>query len=298
MNATVSIPTLADAAALCYVRVSIWSARKLDKKQTQKSLTSAGATNDGGRFNKHLLANADAALKEVQRKGNQIRDYVDANTLPWDDAGNRLISNVQMLTTVGDLARLQGEFNDAVDAFVAEYPVLRAQAIANLGTMGDDSDYPQPDVVRSKFSVKVSYSPLPTGFGDIRQGMTQQQAAAWQSHFEGNVKAQVNGALSNAWGRLRESLERYSDRLQPRSGDDADKMRIFKDTMVEGLRDTLTLLNGLNVFGDANLSQICTEVSSRVASIDAGALRSSPATAVSVKMDVDEILRRMKAFQN
>ena len=97
---------------------------------------------------------------------------------------------------------------------------------------------------------------------------------------------------------LEESLERYSDRLQPRDGDDADKMRIFKDTMVEGLRDTLTLLNGLNVFGDANLSQICAEVSSRVASIDAGALRSSPATAVSVKMDVDEILRRMKAFQN
>ena len=298
MNTTVSIPTLADAAALCYVRVSIWSARKLDKKQTQKSLTSAGATNDGGRFNKHLLANADAALKEVQRKGNQIRDYVDANTLPWDDAGNRLISNVQMLTTVGDLARLQGEFNDAVDAFVAEYPVLRAQAVANLGTMGDDSDYPQPDVVRSKFSVKVSYNPLPVGFGDIRQGMTQQQAAAWQAHFEGNVKAQVNGALGNAWARLKESLERYSDRLQPRDGDDADKMKIFKDTMVEGLRDTLTLLNGLNVFGDANLSQICAEVSSRVASIDAGALRSSPATAVSVKMDVDEILRRMKAFQN
>jgi len=298
MNATVSIPTLADAAALCYVRVSIWSARKLDKKQTQKSLTSAGATNDGGRFNKHLLAKADAALKEVQRKGNQIRDYVEANTLPWDDAGNRLISNVQMLTTVGDLARLQGEFNDAVDAFVAEYPVLRAQAIANLGTMGDDSDYPQPDVVRSKFSVKVSYNPLPVGFGDIRQGMTQQQAQAWQAHFEGNVKAQVNGALSNAWGRLRESLERYSDRLQPRDGDDADKMKIFKDTMVEGLRDTLTLLNGLNVFGDANLTQICADVRARVASIDAGALRSSPATAVSVKMDVDEILRRMKAFQN
>lgn len=298
MNATVSIPTLADATALCYVRVSVWSARKLDKKQTQKTLTAASATNDGGRFNKHLLANADALLKEVSRKANQIRDYVDANTLPWDDAGNRLISNVQMLSTVGDLARMQQEFNTAVDEFVAEYPVLRAQAIANLGDMGDDSDYPQPDVVRSKFSVKISYSPLPTGFGDIRQGMTQQQAAAWQNHFEGNIKAQVNGAVANAWTRLKESLERYSDRLQPRPGDDADKMKIFKDTMVEGLRDTLTLLDGLNVFGDANLSQICAEVRSRVASIDAGALRSSPATAVSVKMDVDEILRRMKAFQN
>ena len=81
----VSIPTLADAAGLCYVRVSIWSARKLDKKQTQKSLAAANATNDGGRFNKHLLANADAKLKEVQRKGNQIRDYVEANTWTPDE---------------------------------------------------------------------------------------------------------------------------------------------------------------------------------------------------------------------
>ena len=294
----VSIPTLADACALCYVQVSVWSARKLDKKQTQKSLAAANATNDGGRFNKHLLANADALLKEVNRKGGQIRDYVASHTVPWDDAGNRLITNLQMLTTVGDLANLQREFNEAVDAFVAEYPVLRAQAIANLGDMGDDSDYPQPDVVRSKFSVKVSYSPLPVGFGDVRQGMTTQQAAAWQNHFESNVKAQVNGALQHAWTRLRESLERYSDRLQPREGDDADKMKIFKDTMVEGLRETLTLLNGLNVFGDENLSQICAEVSSRIATIDAGQLRSSPAIAVTVKTEVDEILARMKAFQN
>lgn len=294
----VSIPTLADSAALCYVRVSIWSARKLDKKQTQKSLTAAGATNDGGRFNKHLLANADAALKEVARKGNQIRDYVEANTLPWDDAGNRLISNVQMLSTVGDLANLQQEFNDAVDAFVAEYPVLRAEAIHNLGDMGNEDDYPQPDVVRGKFSVSVSYSPLPVGFGDIRQGMTQSQAQAWQSHFEGNVKAQVNGALASAWERLKESLERYSDRLQPRDGDNADKMRIFKDTMVEGLRDTLTLLEGINVFGDADLIKTCADVRASVAHIDAGQLRSSPAIAVTVKSEVDEILARMKAFQN
>lgn len=294
---TIQIPTLADAAALCYVRVSIWSARKLDKKQTLKTLKDAKSTNDGGNFNKNLLANADAALKAVQRCGNQIRDYVDANTLPWDDAGNRLISNVQMLSTVGELANLQAQFDQAVDDFVAEYPVLRAQAIANLGDMGDDSDYPQPDVVRGKFSVKVSYSPLPTGFGDIRQGMTEGQAKAWQAHFEGNVKAQVNSALTNAWNRLKESLERYSDRLKPKDGD-PEKMEIFRDTMVTGLRDTLALLDGLNVFGDANLTATCKEVREQIASYEPGALRSSPATAVTVKSQVDEILKRMQGFTN
>ncbi|MCJ5690423.1 hypothetical protein LPJ08_29135, partial [Klebsiella pneumoniae] len=110
---TVSIPTLSTRAMLVYVKISVWSARKLDKKQTQKTIKDAGATNDAARVNKHLLANADAKLREVQRVANQIRAYVDANTLPWDDAGNRLVSNDRALIVVGELHNLQQQFQAA-----------------------------------------------------------------------------------------------------------------------------------------------------------------------------------------
>jgi hypothetical protein len=291
----VSIPSLATRAMLVYVSISSWSARKLDKKQTQKTIKGAGASSDAARVNKHLLANADSALKAIQRKANQIRDYIDANTLPWDDAGNRLISNDRALVVVGDIATLQTEFEAAIDDFIREYPVLRAQALANLGDMADDTDYPQPDQVRSKFKLSVSFNPLPEGFGDIRTGMSEVQAKAWQTHFEGAVKRQVNEALRAAYTRLAENLQRYSDRLRLKD-DGSGAMERFRDTMVTSLRETLDLLASLNVFGDAELERLLHEIRTNIATHDAEALRASPTMAVLVKHEADEVLRRMQQF--
>lgn len=292
---TPSIPDLTKTAMLAYVSISVWSARKLDKKQSLKTIKDAGATNDAARVNKHLLANADNALKNVQRVANEIRAYIETNTLPWDDAGNRLVSNDRALVVVGEAHALNQKFNEAVDTFVAEYPVLRAQALQNLGDMADDSEYPQPDVVRSKFSMKLSFNPIPDGFGDIRVGMTEQQAKAWQSHFEANVKTQVNVALRNAWERLREVLQRYSDRLRLKD-DGSGKMEIFRDTMVTNLRDTVSLLSSLNVFDDPELKAVTRRVSQEIACFEPEALRTSPATAITVKAQVDDVLEHMRTL--
>jgi hypothetical protein len=271
MNA---VPNLTDAAMLVYIKIGVWSARKLDKKQTQKTVADAGATADSARVNKHLLASADSKLKDIQRKANQIRDFIEVNTLPWDDAGNRLLSNAQALTVVGPLKTLEDEFYALVDEFVAEYPVIRAQAVANLGDMGDDSDYPQPDVVRSKFSVRVSFSPVPLDFGDVRMGMTEAQAKAWQGAHEAAIKRQTNEALRAAYERLREMLERYSDRLTPRTDD----------------------LGSLNVFKDPALDQLLARLQADVACYEPDTLRSSPGSAALAKSNVDDALRNMHAL--
>lgn len=292
---TVHIPTLHDSAMLVYVRITVWSARKLDKKQTLKVNKDAAATSDAGRVNKHLLASADTKLKDVQRKASEIRDFIDTHTLPWDDAGNRIISNASALSVVGQIQNLKVEFDELVDEFVREYPVLRAAAIVNLGDMGDDSDYPQPDVVRTKFSMRMSFSPLPTTFGDIRAGMSEQQAQAWQSHFEGNIKTQVNTALVSAWSRLRESLERYSDRLRVKD-DGTGRMEVFRETMVTQLRDTCSMLASLNVFGDNELESIVHQVHSSIACFEPDALRTNITTRLQVKVDVDDILDRMRSY--
>ena len=289
---TATIPTLADAGMLVYCRVSCWSARKLDRKQTAKTIKSANATNDAARVNKHLLANSDALLREVARAGNAVRDFIEANTLPWDDAGNRFVPNDRALTMVGELAELENQFKAAVDNFVEDYPLLRAQALTNLGEMADDEDYPQPDVVRSKFSVRVSFSPLPVNFGDVRIGMSEAQAKAWQAHFEGTTKRQINDALALAYGRLRENLARYSDRLKLRD-DGSGKMEIFRDTLVTNMRDTLSLLKSLNVFGDETLNALVDEVSRDIAVYEPDALRNNAKTVKVVKAQVDDILSRM-----
>jgi hypothetical protein len=289
---TVSIPTLADSAMLAYLRVSIWSARKLDKRTTAKVTEDAGATTDAARVSKHLLANADSLLKDVQRKASELREYLDSNTLPWNDAGQRILSNDKALTFVGPFENKKKEFDALLDKFVEAYPALREQALSNLGDMANNDDYPPADVVRSKFAVKLSFDPLPLGFGDIRTGMSEAQAKAWQNHFEGNVKTQINEALANAWNRLREDLLRYSDRLKIKEG--TDKCEIFRDTMVHNLRDTCTLLASLNVFGDANLQRITEKVSREIAMIEPDMLRTMPSAAKHVKSEVDALLASMQ----
>lgn len=290
-----AIPALSSRAMLVYVMIRVWSARKLDKKQTAKTIKGAKASGDAARVNKHLLANSDAALKDIQRKAGEIRTYLENNTLPWNDAGMRMVSNDRALTLVGEVNNLVNEFNACVDTFVQEYPVLRAQALKNLGDMADDADYPPPDVVRSKFSVKLTFEPIPEGFGDLRVGMNEAQAKAWQSHFEGNVKQQMNAALRSAWDRLRENLERYSDRLTLKD-DGSGKMEIFRDTMVTSLRETVTLLRSLNVFDDPDLDRITDQVQREIAVYEPDQLRTSVATSTLVKSEVDEILKKMQGF--
>ncbi|MGU7895824.1 hypothetical protein, partial [Escherichia coli] len=86
---------------------------------------------------------------------------------------------------------------------------------------------------------------------------------------------------------------RYSDRLQL---DTEGKLRIFKNSMVENLRETCTLLSSLNVFGDPELEAVTRQVQRDIAAFDADELRNSPAVALSVKADVDAVLQKMQAF--
>jgi hypothetical protein len=153
------ITPIENRAILAYLSVGGWSARKLDKKATNDVLTDNKATANAGRFNKNLLADADKALASIRKKGDDARKYLDANTLPWDDAGNRMLPNTKAIQVIGQITEMETEYNQLVDDFVREYPVLRAQAIANLGDLACAEDYPQPDVVRGKFYFRVSLQP-------------------------------------------------------------------------------------------------------------------------------------------
>lgn len=289
------IDTIHDRAMLTYLRISSWSARKLDTRATRKVTSDADATSDAARVNKHLLASADGKLKDISKIGGEARRYLEDVTLPWDDAGNRLLPNEKAIEVVAKLTEFEQAYLEAVDAFVLEYPVLRAQALSNLGDLGDDEDYPQPDTVRHKFSFRLSFTPVPNNFSDVRTGLTEGQVDILREHYDGQAKRQMTDALSAAWKRLRENLEAYSDRLREKD-DGSGKVQIFRDSMVENLRNTVAILRPLNVFGDMALEGLRTQIEQSIAQFDADQLRTVPMVAKTVKTEVDDILARMKEF--
>lgn len=290
-----NIVQIHDRAMLAYLRIGTWSARKLDTKATKKLTVDADATSDAARVNKHLLASADEKLRAIQKIGSEARKYLDNNTLPWDDAGNRLLPNEKAIEVVGELTKIEKSYGAAVDEFVAEYPALRAQALVHLGDLANIEDYPPPEHVKAKFSFRLSFTPVPTGFSDVRTGLGKEQMDALSKHYEASARRQVGDALTAAWERLRETLGHYSDRLREKD-DGSGKMQIFRDSMVTNLRDTCALLKTLNVFGDDDLERMRVRVERDIASFDADALRGSDLLAHSVRSEVEVVLDQMKKF--
>lgn len=290
-----NITQIHDRAMLTYLRIGTWSARKLDSKTTKKVTKDASAVADAARVNKHLLASADTQLREIQKVGNEARKFLEGNTLPWDDAGNRLLPNEKAIEVVGELTAIEKRYNAAVDEFVENYPELRAQALIHLGDLANIDDYPPAEHVRSKFSFRLSFTPVPTGFSDVRTGLAPDQIGALSAHYEASARRQVGDALMAAWGRLRETLGHYSDRLQLKD-DGSGKMQIFRDSMVSNLRETCALLKTLNVFGDDDLERVRVRVERDIASFDADQLRTNDMLAVGVKSEVDVVLEHMKAL--
>jgi hypothetical protein len=287
------IPTIRDRAVLAYVTISCWSARKLDRKASRSVTKDAGASDDAARVNKYLLSSADQKLKDIQSIAGKTRRYLEDNSLPWDDAGNRLLSNAKALEVVSELSAMEKEFNDAVDDFVSAYPVLRAEAMTSLGDLADHDDYPQPDQVRHKFAMRLSLTPVPENFDDLRTGMTPTEVSALQQHFESSVRAQTNRALMSAWMRLRDDVASMAERL---AKDEDGKAKIFRNSLVDNVRSTCALLASLNVFGDHDLDNIRADVEANLCGHDAQALRDNDALSRSVQGDAAAVLARINAI--
>lgn len=287
-----NIQTIHDQAMLAYISVSCWSARKFDRKASDEVTVANNAANDSARVNKHLLANADAQLKELQRIAGQARKYLDAHSLPWDDAGNRLLSNREAMVVVGELYTIEQTFNLKADEFVQAYPVLRAQAIASLGTLANDADYPQPDIIRQKFAMKLSLSPIPTGFGDLRLGLSDAQVQALSRHLQQNITDQMEGALRTAWQRLEADVAKVRERME--ATPDGER-KIFRNSIIDNLRETCDILDSLNVFGSAELTATCKYVREHIA-VEPETLRTQETAALQVLANADALLERMRAW--
>ena len=287
------IHTLHDTSMLAYVSVRTWSARKLDRKATKRLTDEAGADGEAARVNKYLLVNADAQLKVIQRIARKARDVLTDRSLPWDDAGNRLVSNFDTFVLLGDLNKVEQEFDEAVEAFIAEYPRLREIALQGLGDMAQPEDYPPVEVVREKFSIRVSLQPLPDGFSDSRVGLNPEQQAALQRHYEAQSAERYEVALLSAWERLRDDVERYVDRLEL---DEEGKPKVFQATMVTNLRSTMSLLKNLNVFDSPELRRMCYQIEDTLCRHDPDTLRNSPSAATTARTSAADLVERLNAL--
>lgn len=268
---------------------SVWTARKLDKSTTDEVVQNKNAAaKDAARVNKHLLAGR-TELDVITQAVNRARQFVYDNTLPWSDAGLRLLPTQNFQKFAERMNAFDDEFEALVKSFVAIYPsLITAQAMA-LGDMFRRDDYPTANEIMTKFSFRVNYMPVPVA-GDFRIDVGNQAQAELREQLERLANERIDSAMADVRRRLGEHLKRMSDRLTTDTVAGETKRRRFHDSLVDGALELCDLVKALNIVGDADLETARRGLSDCLLGVTPEELRQNDAVREDTKKAVDSIL--------
>jgi hypothetical protein len=278
---------LSDRALLVQLSISQWTARKYDKKVTQDVASSHGVSTSAGRYNKVLLPMNDL-LDRVHKKSTLIRTKFYENTLPWGIEGTMMLPSANYLKFVTEFRKEKGEWQYLVDDFERHYPQLKLDAQRLLNGMYNDADYPSEGEIGRKFKMDMAIFPVPAT--DFRVSIASDELTRIQQDVEARVKDAQQQAMQEVWTRLYDRVKNMAEKL-------ADPKAIFRDTLVDNLRDQCDMLTRLNFTDDPNLEALRSEVEANLLK-HPDALRNDPDLRRDKAAEAKAIMDKMSVFMN
>lgn len=286
---------ISNRAMLASLNISQWSAVRKERAVEAEVAAAHGAERSMGRYQKLLVPKA--ALEPIVKAVSAARSFHLSRTLPWLDSGARILPAAEYQEYMGENAKLKAAFGRAVDAFVQAYPEHIEAARRALGSLFSERDYPRPEEVRALFKYEVAINPLPDK-RDFRVMLDASEVAIIQTQIEARAREGVQSAMADLWQRAHDVTAAMVERLTAtREGPNGEKLpAIFRDSLVENVRELVGLLPRLNVTGDARLDAIAREMGERLLVANAEELRASAPLRESVARDAAAILAQMESY--
>jgi hypothetical protein len=274
--------SIASSAVLVDLNISVWTARKLDKNVSKEIDINKQTTIKAGNYNKHILAGADQ-LEAITKLAGEIRDWHGRQTLPWSDAGTRLLPMTNFFDYKHQLGIYEAEFKSRINTFIHEYPNIVQSMAYKLGALFDRSEYPDTNSIASKFNLRYTIMPVPETNDfrvDIADDIRNEMQQEYQKAYEGRVEA----AMSDAWSRLHTTLEHMIDRLS------GNEKKIFRNSLVDNALELTNLLTRLNVTNDPKLEKARQSLEQSLVGVTADELRDSKGARQEILAKVNEIM--------
>jgi hypothetical protein len=271
-------------AMLVNVCISMWEGRKHDAEVTAEVAEKHKAAHDAGRYHKRLFAGKTKELSAIITAAAGLRGTHYTQTLPWSDAGWRLLPTENYMAYTEDMRKAIRRYNEAADSFEAVYAQRVREAKESLGDLWKADDYPSHEMVRAKYRVDLQFSPLPAG-DDFRVSLPQKELERVAKDVEDRLVRSVGLAMKEAWKRLGKAISKLRDKL--------DDGKYLRDSMLEDLKDVAETLGRLNMTDDADLETLRNKVLTELASFDADALRDNAEVRKDAASKADEILKAM-----
>lgn len=253
-------------AMLIDLSVGKWRGRKKDRDVTHEVIDKKKAEKDAGSWRTQLVSRAK--LRGVNQAEDNARATHNLWTLPWSDEGWRVLPAATFLNYTAEMRKRQQEFEKEVTAFLRQYPDIVKAASKRLGGLYVKDNFPTLEELRAKFSWRVDVMPMPVA-GDFRVTLGKEEADQIRANIQKRSDELMVEAMSDLWRRLYKVVAHVVERL-------ADPDAIFRDSLLQNVRDLCGLLTKLNITGDTELEGMRKDVAAKLVKADPGVLRIDP----------------------
>jgi hypothetical protein len=268
------------------LQISTWVGHRLDKAATRAITEQSNADQDAARVNKHIIPKP--VLQPIQSAATGVRLHFYANTLPWKDNGDRLLTRQSYVKFIERHSELKEVFNGVVEDFLTRgYLGARDQASFRMGDLFDPNDYPSPDELRRRFAVHLDIDAV-TEADDFRVALDKNEIQQVHRSMEEAMQGRLTRAMRDVWDRLADTLGHFASKM----GSD----EVFRDSTVKNLEALVETLPDLNIIGDPNLDAILDDIKGTLIGFDAKSLRKDAEVRSSAATEAQRIMDDMKGF--
>lgn len=223
-----------------------------------------------------------ATLREIRQHDTTTRALVYQVALPSPLRSGTYLLPVSLAPRVVRLLESRAaERALQVEQFASEYEECLAQAASRLRSLFDRRDYPSADRVRDEFVMQwqLFTLALPDSLpANMASEARRTLKAAWEQ-----AAADIANALR---GELADLVAHMAERLQ--IGPDG-KPRIFRDSLVDNLRQFLADVDARNVIDDRELAALCDRARRLLDGVAPDALRTDMGLRERIRADMAAI---------
>ena len=281
---------LSRKAVLVSVNISQWTARKLDKRVTDEVNAKHNASKDAGRYNKLLIAAEH--LAELTAMVSKARALHYKMTQPWADEGPRILPNALYAKFSDEFRTMKREFAVAADAFCRSYPQFVEERKRALNGLFNAADYPAAEDIRSKFNLDLTVLPFPDA-ADFRSELDDDTVAEIKASLEITTSNVIDNAMKHTVEQIVATVGHMAKKLaefKPSNGKGEKAEGIFRDSLVENVRELAELLPAFNLTGDPVIAEVAKRIKSELCVEDAADLRENDQARAAVQKSADEIV--------
>jgi len=209
------------------------------------------------------------ALKPIQKSGNAARTYLAGVSLPFPINGMVFVPKDLIAGVDERLNEFRTDFVDKVGKFVSEYDSLRSSAIAYLGDLFSELDYPVD--VRERFSFVWRFINLdvPNGrFGVLSPEIYEREKQKFLETMEEARELAVQSLREEFGGLVERICDRFTD-------SETGKPKVFKNATVNSFYEYFETFKQRNIFNDEALAGLVNKAQEVLAGANPDVIRNS-----------------------